>query len=156
MAKTQKTPRPQIFSAKAKAAFNKMKGAATKATPPSEESEKMKAKKKTVVGKDSKVELHNPYRSAKSKTDKKSGDDDIDRTGIESILKAALVAVAALSGPAKRKVTAAATGPNKAKVKKPAPKLMTRHFGNFLQNSASTRMIMAHTTKYQNHDFHLQ
>jgi hypothetical protein len=58
----------------------------------------MKAKKKTVVGKkDSEAERHNPSRSAKSKADKKSGDDDIDRTGIESIMKAS-AAVAEKSG----------------------------------------------------------
>jgi hypothetical protein len=77
MAKTQTTPRPQKSSAKAKAAVNKMKGAATKATPPSDESGKMKAKKKTVVGKDSEVERQKPSCSAKSNVDKKSGDDDI-------------------------------------------------------------------------------
>jgi hypothetical protein len=51
---------------------------------------------------------------------KKSGDDDIDQTGIESIMKAA-AAVAALLGPAKRKLAAAATTPKKTKVKKPRP-----------------------------------
>jgi hypothetical protein len=56
----------------------------------------MKAKKKAVVGKESEVERHNPSHSAKSKVDKKSGDDDIDWTGIESIMKAA-AAVADLS-----------------------------------------------------------
>jgi hypothetical protein len=48
--------------AKAKAAVNKMKGAVTKATPPSEKSDNMKAKRKTVVGKYSKVEGHNRSR----------------------------------------------------------------------------------------------
>jgi hypothetical protein len=49
----------------------------------------MKAKKKKAVGKDSEEEQHNPSRSAMSKADKKSGEYDIDRTGIESIMKAA-------------------------------------------------------------------
>jgi hypothetical protein len=51
---------------------------------------------------------------------KKSGDDDIDQTGIESIMKAA-AAVAALSGPAKRRAAAAETAPTKTKAKKPRP-----------------------------------
>jgi hypothetical protein len=97
-----------------------MKRAATKGTSPSDESDKTKAKKKTVVDKDSEVERQNPYRSAKSMADNKSGDDDIDRTGVESIMKAA-AAVAALSGPAKRKAAAAATAPKKTNVKKPGP-----------------------------------
>jgi hypothetical protein len=97
-----------------------MKGAVTKATPPSEESDNMKAKRKTVMGKDSKVERHNRSHSAKSKADKKSGEDDIDRTGTKSITKAAS-SVAALSGPAKRNAAAAATAPKKTKVKKPGP-----------------------------------
>jgi hypothetical protein len=121
MAKTRKTPRPQKSSAKAKAAVNKMKGATTKATPHSEESDKMKAKKKKVVGKDSEAERQNPFRSAKSKVDKKSGDDDIDRTGIESIMKAA--AAKALSSPVKRKAAAAAKAPKKTKVKKTGPQI---------------------------------
>jgi hypothetical protein len=65
----------------------------------------MKAKKKTVVGKYSEAEQHNPSRLAKSKADKKSGDDDIDRTGIKHIMMAA-ASVASLLGPAKRKVAA--------------------------------------------------
>jgi hypothetical protein len=108
MAKTRKTSRPQKSSAKAKAAVNKMKGAVTKTIPPSEESDNMKAKRKTVVDKDSKVEPHNRSHSAKSKADKKAGEDDIDRTGIKYITKAAS-SVATLSGPAKRNVTAAGT-----------------------------------------------
>jgi hypothetical protein len=120
MAKTKKMPQPQKSSAKAKAAVNKTKGAATNATPPSKESFKMKAKKKTTVGKDSEAEQHNPSRSAKSKADKKSGDEDIDRTGIESIMNTSAV-VAALSGPSNRKAAAAATAPKKTKLKKPAP-----------------------------------
>jgi hypothetical protein len=106
MAKTKKTSRPQRSSAKAKAAVNKMKGAVNKSTPPSEESDRMKAKKKTAVGKDSEAERHNPSRSAKSKADKKSGDYDIDRTVIEYIMKAEEV-VSALLGPTKRKAAAA-------------------------------------------------
>jgi hypothetical protein len=80
----------------------------------------MKAKRKTIVGKDSKVDRHNPSLSAKSKADGKSGEDDIDWTGIKSITKAA-AAVADLSGPAKRNAAAAATAPKKTKVKKPCP-----------------------------------
>jgi hypothetical protein len=80
----------------------------------------MKAKKKTVVGKGSEAERHNPSRSAKSKADKKSGDNAIDLTGIESIMNAS-AAVAALSGPAKRKAADAATAPTKTKVKKTGP-----------------------------------
>jgi hypothetical protein len=123
MAKTQKISRPQKSSAKAKAAVNKMKGAATKATPLSEEFVKMKAKKKTVAGKYSEAEQHNPSRSAKSEADKKLGDDDIDRTGIESIMKAAAAAaaVATLLGPAKMKAASAAKVQNKTKMKKPCP-----------------------------------
>jgi hypothetical protein len=79
--------RPQISSAKAKAkakaAVKKMKGAVTKAIPSSKESEHMKAKRMTFMGKDSKVEHHNPSCSAKSKADEKSGEDDIDRTGTQ-------------------------------------------------------------------------
>jgi hypothetical protein len=112
--------RLQKPSAKAKAAVNKMKGAVTKATPPSEESDNIKAKRKTVVGKYSKVERQNPSRSAKSNADKKLGEDDIDRTGIKSIMKAAS-AVAALSDPAKRNAAAAATTPKKTKLKKSGP-----------------------------------
>jgi hypothetical protein len=108
MAKTRKTSRPQKSSAKAKAAVNKMKGAVTKTTQPSEESGNMKAKRKTVVGKDSKVEPHNQSCSAKSKADKNSGEDAINRTGIKSITKAAS-AVAASSGPATRNAAAAGT-----------------------------------------------
>jgi hypothetical protein len=78
--------------------------------------------KKTVVGKYSEAERHNPSLSAKSKADKKSGDDDIDRTGIKHIMKAA-AAVASLLGPSNRKVAAAATDPlKKTKVKKPGPR----------------------------------
>jgi hypothetical protein len=95
-----------------------MKGVVTKATPPSEESDNMKAKRNTVVGKYSKVERHNSSHSAKSKADKKSGEDDIDRTGIKSIMKAA-AAVTDFSGPAKRNAATAATAPKKTKVKKP-------------------------------------
>jgi hypothetical protein len=141
-----------------------MKGGATKATPPSEES--------TDMGKDYEGEQQNPSCSSKSKADKNSGDDGIDRTGIESIIMAA-AAVGALLGPVKRKSASAAMAPKKTKVKKPSPKMMTRHFGNVLQNSASTRLItiqrgfpgfaglitfheLCQTTKYQNHDFHLQ
>jgi hypothetical protein len=120
MAKTQKTSQPQKSSAKAKAAVNKMKGAVTKATPPSTESGKMKAKKNKFVCKYSEAERQNLSRSAKSKADKKLGDNDIDQTGIEFITKAA-ASVAALSGPAKRKAAAAATAPNKTKAKKPGP-----------------------------------
>jgi hypothetical protein len=94
-----------------------MKGAATTTTSPSEESDKIKATKKTVVGKDTEAERQNPSRSAKIEADKKSGDDDIDQTGIKSIMKAA--SVAALSCPAKSKADVAATAPNKMKVKKP-------------------------------------
>jgi hypothetical protein len=108
MDKIRKTFRPQKSSAKAKAAVNKMKGAVTKTTPPSEESDNMKAKRNTVVGKYSNVEPHNRSRSAKSKVDKKSGEDDIDRTGITSTTKAAS-AVSASSGPAKSNAAAAGT-----------------------------------------------
>jgi hypothetical protein len=106
MAKTRKISRPQKSSAKAKTAVNKMKGAVIKTTPPSEESDNMKANRKTVVGKYSKVEPHNRSRSAKSKADKKIGEDDIDQTGIKSITKAAS-SVSASSGPAKRNSAAA-------------------------------------------------
>jgi hypothetical protein len=68
----------------------------------------MKAKRNTVMGKDSKVEPHNQSRSAKIKADKKSGEDDIDQTGIKSITKAAS-AVAVSSGPSKRNAAAAGT-----------------------------------------------
>jgi hypothetical protein len=81
----------------------------------------MKAKRKKVLGKDSKVEQQNPSCSAKSRADKQPGEDDIDGTGIKSITKAA-AAVASLSDPAKRNTAAAATAPKKTKVKKPGPK----------------------------------
>jgi hypothetical protein len=80
----------------------------------------MKAKKKTAVGKYSEAERHNPSRSAKSKANKKSRDDNIDPTGTKSIMKAASAA-AALLGPFKRKAEATATTPKKIKVKKPGP-----------------------------------
>jgi hypothetical protein len=110
----EKPFRLQKFSAKAKAAVNKMKGAATKATPPSDESKKMKAKKKTAVGEYSEVE---PISFSQEPCRQKSGDDDIDWTGTESIMKAA----ADLSGPAKRKSDAAAMAPKKTNVNKPGP-----------------------------------
>jgi hypothetical protein len=71
MAKTRKMSRPQKSSAKAKAAVNIMKGAVTRSTPPSEESDNMKAKRNTVVGKDSKVKRHNQSCSTKSKADRR-------------------------------------------------------------------------------------
>jgi hypothetical protein len=49
MAKKRKTPRP-------KKSVNKMKGAATTSTPPSDESNKTKVKNETVVGEDPEVE----------------------------------------------------------------------------------------------------
>jgi hypothetical protein len=107
------TSTPEILS-------QENEGAATEATPHSKESSKMKAKKNIVMGKDSEAERHNPSRTTKSKADQKSGDDDIDRTGIKSIMKAA-AAVSYLSGPAKRKAAAAAMAPKKTKVKKPGP-----------------------------------
>jgi hypothetical protein len=114
MAKTRNTPHPQQSSAKAKSEVNKMKGAATISTQPSNESDKMKVKKETVVGKDPEVERPNPSRSAKSNVYKRSGDDDIDQTGIESIMKAAAV-VAALLGPAKTKTAAPAMAQKKTR-----------------------------------------
>jgi hypothetical protein len=93
MAKTRKTPRPQKSSAKAKAAVNKMKGAATTATPPSNESAEAKVKGETVVGDHPEVEQKNQAaRAVLSNTDKSSGDDD-DMTGIQSIMKAAAAVV---------------------------------------------------------------
>jgi hypothetical protein len=58
MAKRQKSPRPQKYSAKAKAkaAVNNMKGAATIATPPSNQSDITKVKKEIVVSEDPAVE----------------------------------------------------------------------------------------------------
>jgi hypothetical protein len=149
MGNIRKMSGPRKSLASAKAAVNNMKVVATKATPPSKESDNMKAKKKTAVSKDSEAERQKidrivgpstnkaavaaPSRPEKSKADKKSGDDNIDRIGIESLMKAAS-AVAALPGPAKRKVTAVnnadtATAPlNKTKVKKPGPKTDDQHF----------------------------
>jgi hypothetical protein len=155
MANIRKTPRYQKSSAKAKAEVNKMKAVAAKATPPpSKESEKKKNKKNTAVGKDSEAERQKydwivgpstkkavvaaPSCSAKSKANKKS-DNNFDRKGIESIIKAA-AAVAVLMVPVKRKATAvnkaaAATAPiNKTKVKKPGPQ--TEHFSELCQYKA--------------------
>jgi hypothetical protein len=97
----RETLRPQKSSTKAKAAVNKIKGAATTATPPSDESDETKVKNETEVGEDPEVERTSPSCSAKSNFDKIYGDGD-DRTGIESIMVAA-AAVSALSGPAWRK-----------------------------------------------------
>jgi hypothetical protein len=62
----------------------------------------MKVKKETEVGEYPEVERPNPSCSAKSNVNKKSGDDGVDRTWIDSIMKAA-AAVAALSVPDNRK-----------------------------------------------------
>jgi hypothetical protein len=96
MAKTQTNPRPQKSSAKAKAAVNKMKGAATTATPHSDESDQAKAKGDTVAGDHPKVEQNNQAaRSVLINADKSSGHDDT-VTGIQSIMEAAAAVVSLL------------------------------------------------------------
>jgi hypothetical protein len=157
MAKTQKTPRPQKSSAKAKAVVNKMKGAAITATPPSDESDEAKVKGETSVGDHPEVEQNNQAaHSVLGNSDKSSGDDDT-VTGIRSLMEAA-AAVVYLSGVA-RTITAASTNaPKKPRRRnlvhsrencRPLrrrnlpPQVMTMHFGYVFQNSAGKRMIMA-------------
>jgi hypothetical protein len=95
-----------------------------------------------VCDEDSEAERHNPSRSAKSKANKKAGDDDIDRKGIESIMKASSAVSEALLGPLKRKAAyeATATAPKRTKVKKPGPQTddqkFWKHFSELFQYKA--------------------
>jgi hypothetical protein len=103
MARTRKTPRPQKSSAKAKAAVNKMKGAATTAPRPSDESDKAKVEVETVVW----------------EADNMSVDDGA-VTGRQSIMEAAS-AVVSLLGVATMITDVPANAPKKSKGKKPSP-----------------------------------
>jgi hypothetical protein len=116
MAKTRKTPRPQKSSAKAKAAFNKMKGAATTVPrPPDESHESDEAK--VEVETDTVVWDH-PEAVQKNKSDKISVDDGA-VTGTHSIMEAA-ASVVSLSGAATAITAALANGSKKSKAKKPS------------------------------------
>jgi hypothetical protein len=111
----EKTPYPQKSSAKAKAAVNKMKGAATTAPcSPDESDEPDEAEME--VGIESVVWDH-PEAEQKIKADEISVDDGA--IGIQSAMEAAAVVVS-LSGVATMK-TALVIGPKKPKAKKPSP-----------------------------------
>jgi hypothetical protein len=76
MAKMRKTPCPQKSSAKANAAVNKMKGAATTAPRPSDESDEAKVEVETVICDHPEAEQNNQAAcSLLSKADEISGDD---------------------------------------------------------------------------------
>jgi hypothetical protein len=118
MAKTRRTPRPQKSPAKAKAAVNKMKGAATTAprSPDEPDEPDVPEEAESKVGIESVVWDH-PEAVQKIKADEISVDDGT--TGIQSVLEAAAAAVA-LSG-ATRKNSAPAVGAKKPNAKKPSP-----------------------------------
>jgi hypothetical protein len=105
MAKKRKTPRPQKSSAKAKAAVNKMKGAATTAPRPPDESDKPD-------------EAEVDVETETKKSDEISVDDGT-VTGVQSVMEAAS-AVVSLSGVATT-ITALANGRKISKAKKPSP-----------------------------------
>jgi hypothetical protein len=155
MAKARKTPRPQKYPAKTKAAVNKMKGAATTAPGYPDESDEpdMPGEAEVKVGIESVVWDH-PEAEQHIKSDEMSVDDGA--TGIQSVLEAA-AAVVSLSGVTTKK-TVLAVGPNKPKAKKPSPskrktpvskakkhgpQVMNRYFGYIFLNSAGTMLIMA-------------
>jgi hypothetical protein len=152
MAKTRRTPRPQKSPAKAKAAVNKMKGAATTAPRSPDEPDKpdVPEEAEAKVGIESVVWDHSEAEQ-KIKADEISVDDGT--TGIQSVLEAA-AAVVALSG-ATRKKSAPAVGAKKPNAKKPspskrktlaqkpAPPVTTRYFGYVSLNFAGTRLNMA-------------
>jgi hypothetical protein len=118
MAKTRRTPRPQKSPAKAKAAVNKMKGAATTAphSPDKFDKPDVPDKAEVKLGIESVVWDH-PEAEQNIKADEISVDDGT--TGIQSVLEAA-AAVVALSG-ATRKTLAPAVGAKKPNAKKPSP-----------------------------------
>jgi hypothetical protein len=154
MAETQKTTRPQKSSAKAKAAVNKMKEAATTVPCPPNESDasdkaKVEVENETVVWDHLEAEQ-------KNKADEMYVDDGAVK-GIQSIMEAAAV-VASLSGVATTITAAPDNGPKKSKAKKLvhprgkrrplkrrnlAPQVMIRYVGYVFLNSAGARLIMA-------------
>jgi hypothetical protein len=155
MARMRKTPRPEKSSAKAKAAVNRMKGAATTAPRFHDESDEpdVSGEAEVKVGIESVVWDH-PEADQMVKEDEILVDDGA--AGIQSVMEAAS-AVVSLSGVATTK-TALAVGPNKPKAKKPSPSNMTtpaskakkpvpqveiRYFCYVFLNSAGTRLIMA-------------
>jgi hypothetical protein len=112
----EKTPRAPKSSAKAKTTVNKMKGAATTAPPPSDESDEEKVEVETVVRVHPEVEQKNQAAcSLMSKADENSGDDDA-VTGIQSIMEAS-AAVGSLSGVAT--TITAVPSPSKSKTLPP-------------------------------------
>jgi hypothetical protein len=118
MAKTPKTPRPQKSPVKAKAALNKMKGAATTVlhSPGDSDEPDVPDEAEVKVGIESVVWDH-PEAEQKIKADEISVDDGA--TGIQSVMGAA-AAVVSLSGLTTTK-TALAVGPKNPKAKKPSP-----------------------------------
>jgi hypothetical protein len=141
MAKTRKTPRPQKSSAKAKAAVNKIKGAATTAPRSPDESDEPDEPDKAEVEVDTEtVVSDHPKAEQKIKEDEIYVDDGA--TGIQCVMEES-AAVVSVSGVATTK-TALAVVPKKPKVKKPspskgknpaskdkkpAPQVMIRYFG---------------------------
>jgi hypothetical protein len=118
MAKTRKNPRPQKSPAKATAAVNKMKEAATTAPHSPDESDEPDVSDEAEVkgGIESAVWDH-PEAEQKIKSYEISVDDGA--TGIHSVMEAA-AAVVYLSGVTTKK-TALAIGPKKPKAKQPSP-----------------------------------
>jgi hypothetical protein len=111
--KTRKTPRPQKSSAKAKAAVDKMKGAATTAPcPPDESDESDEPDKAEVEVETDTVVWDHPESEQKNKADEISVDDG-DVTGIQSVMEAAS-AVVSLPGVATT-ITSLTNGPKKSK-----------------------------------------
>jgi hypothetical protein len=114
MAKTRRTPRPQKFPAKVKAAVNKMKGAATTVPHFPNESDEPDAPDAPDVPDEAEVKVEVEQNI---KVDYFFADDGA--TGIQSVLEAA-AAVVSLSGATTNK-TVPTVGPKKPKVKKPSP-----------------------------------
>jgi hypothetical protein len=128
MVKTRRNPRPQKSPAKAKAAVNKMKGAATTAPHSPNESDEPDVPDGGEVN--VKVERNN-------KVDEILAHDDT--TGIQSVLEAAAAVVALFGATRKKSVPAVGAkkpnakkpSPSKRKTlaKKPGPPVTTRYFG---------------------------
>jgi hypothetical protein len=118
MDKMGKNPRPQKSPAKARAAVNKMKGAATTVPRSPDESNEpdVPDEAEVKVGIESVVWDH-PKAEQNIKSDEISV--DAGATGIQSIMEAAS-AIISLSGLTTTK-TALAVSPKKPKVKKPSP-----------------------------------
>jgi hypothetical protein len=114
MAKTQRTPRPQKSPAKAKAAVNQMKGAATNAPHSPNQSEDSDEPDEPGVPDEAEVKVE---AEQKIKVDDFFLDDGA--TGIQSVMEAS-AAVVSLSGVSTKK-TVLAVGPKKPKAKKPSP-----------------------------------